>query len=150
MLSKCRIYPLNTNLCRTFGKKFNSVSQSVAISEARRTSEDNLEPSYRNTFQNVHWKLTAFSWDLNESLHTALAIVPLRCQRGDVVPAHGGHDVQHGLGLIGVGRHNPGEEVVPGVIAQFRRCGCIADLRDLLKERKNKLFFMRDFKDHIF
>lgn len=82
--------------------------------------------------------LTDFSGDLDESLHSAFSIIPLRCQRGDVVPSHGGHDVQHGLSLVGIGRHNPREEVVPGIIAQLGRCGCIADLRDLLRKEKEQ------------
>lgn len=82
--------------------------------------------------------LTGFSRDLDKSLHATFSIIPLGCQRGDVVPAHGGHDVQHGLSLVGIGWHDPREEVVPGVIAQFGRCGCVADLRDLLREEKEQ------------
>lgn len=74
---------------------------------------------------------TCFSGYLLEGVHAALSIVPLGRQRGDVVPAHGFHDVQHGLGLVGVRRHHAGEELVAAVVAQLGGGGSVADLGDL-------------------
>lgn len=74
---------------------------------------------------------TCFSGYLNEGIHAALAVVALRCQRGDVVPPHGLDYVQHGLGLVGVGGHHTGEELVAAVVAQLRGGGGVADLGDL-------------------
>lgn len=79
---------------------------------------------------------TGFSGDLDEGLHAALAVVPLRGQRGHVVPAHCRDDVNHGLGLVGVRRHHAGEKVVAAVVAQLRSRGGVADLGDLEKEGK--------------
>ena len=74
---------------------------------------------------------TCFSGYLLEGVHAALPVVSLGGQRGDVVPAHGFHYVQHGLGLVGVGRHHAGEELVAAVVTQLRGGGSVADLRDL-------------------
>lgn len=74
---------------------------------------------------------TCFSGYLLEGVDAALAVVSLGGQRGDVVPAHGFDDVQHGLGLVGVRRHHAGEELVAAVVAQLRGGGSVADLRDL-------------------
>lgn len=71
---------------------------------------------------------------MDEGLHAALAVVPLRGQRGDVVPPHGGDDVHHGLGLVGVRRHHAGEKVVAAVVAEFWSGGGVADLGDLGRE----------------
>jgi len=75
--------------------------------------------------------LTVLSGLLNKRINATLAVVSLRGHRGDVVPAHGFDNVHHGLDLVGVRGHHPGEEVVAGVIAQFRSCGGVAHLRDL-------------------
>lgn len=74
---------------------------------------------------------TGLSGDLDEGLHAALAIVSLGGERGHVVPAHGRHDVQHGLGLVRVRRDHAGEEVVARVVAELRRRRGVADLRNL-------------------
>lgn len=74
---------------------------------------------------------TCFSGYLNEGVNTALSVVALRRQRGDVVPSHGFDYVQHGLGLVGVRRHHTGEELVAAVVAQLRGSGGVADLGDL-------------------
>lgn len=79
---------------------------------------------------------TGFSGDLDEGLHAALPIVALRGQRGHVVPLHGGDDVHHGLGLVGVRRYHAGEEVVAAVVAQLGRRRGVADLRDLRDKRE--------------
>lgn len=74
---------------------------------------------------------TCFSGYLLEGVHAALAVISLGGQRGDVVPAHGFHYVHHGLGLVGVGRHHAGEELVAAVVTQLWGGGRVADLRDL-------------------
>lgn len=79
---------------------------------------------------------TGFSGDLDEGLHAALPVVALRGQRGHVVPLHGGDDVHHGLGLVGVGRYHAGEEVVAAVVAELGRRRGVADLRDLRDKRE--------------
>lgn len=76
-------------------------------------------------------RTTCFSGDLNEGVDSALSVVALRCQRGDVVPAHVFDYVHHGLGLVGVRRHHAGEELVAAVVAQLWGSGGIADLGDL-------------------
>lgn len=87
-------------------------------------------PAATNTKPHKH-ALTNFSGDLGECLHTALSIVALGSQRRHVVPPKGRHDVNHGLCLVGVRWDHSRKEVIPGVIAQFWSCRCIADLRYL-------------------
>lgn len=72
--------------------------------------------------------LTVLPGLLNEGVDAAFSVVPLRGHCGDVVPAHGLDNVHHGLGLVGVRRHNAGEEVVAGVVAELRGCGGVAHL----------------------
>lgn len=74
---------------------------------------------------------TCFSGNLLEGVDAALSVVSLRGQRRDVVPAHGFHYVQHGLGLVGVRRHHTGEELVAAVVTQLWGGGRVADLGDL-------------------
>ncbi|TNN54947.1 IgA FC receptor [Liparis tanakae] len=62
---------------------------------------------------------TVLSGLLNKGINASLSVVSLRGHRGDVVPAHGFDHLHQGLGR----GHHPGEEVVAGVIAQFRSCG---------------------------
>lgn len=76
-------------------------------------------------------RLTVLSRLLNERIDAAFSIVSLRSYSGDIVPAHGFDNVHHGLGLVGVRGHHPGEEVVAGVITQLRSGGGVAHLRDL-------------------
>ena len=74
---------------------------------------------------------TWLSRDLDEGLDAALSVVALGGERGDVVPAHRGDDVQHGLSLVGVRRNHAGEEVVARVVAELRSRRGVADLRNL-------------------
>lgn len=74
---------------------------------------------------------TCFSGNLLEGVDAALSVISLRGQRRDVVPAHGFHYVQHGLGLVGVRRHHTGEELVAAVVTQLWGGGRVADLGDL-------------------
>lgn len=74
---------------------------------------------------------TCFSWYLQECVDTTLSVVAFGCQCGDVVPAHGFNYVDHGLCLVGVGRHHTGEELVAAVVTQLGGSGGIADLRYL-------------------
>ncbi len=76
-------------------------------------------------------KLTVLSRLLDKRINATFSVVSLRSYSGDIVPAHGFDDVHHGLGLVGVWGHHPGEEVVAGVIAQLRSRGGVAHLRDL-------------------
>lgn len=87
-------------------------------------------PAAVNTKPDKH-TLTNFSGDLGERLHATLSIVAFGSQRRHVVPPKGRHDVNHGLCLVGVRWDHSREEVIPGVIAQFWSCRCIADLRYL-------------------
>lgn len=66
--------------------------------------------------------ITCFFGELREGLHALLPVAALRGDGGDVGPAQGPDDVHHGLGLEGVRRNHPREEVVPPVIAQLRGC----------------------------
>lgn len=75
--------------------------------------------------------LTCFLRELCEGLHSLLAIAALRGDGGDVSPAQGPDDVHHGLGLEGVGRNHPREEIVALVVTQLRGCRGVADLRNL-------------------
>lgn len=86
-----------------------------------------------NTKPDEH-TLTDFSGDLGERLHTTLPIVAFGSQRWDVVPPQGCHNVNNGLCLVGVWWDHSREVVVPGVVAQFWSCRCIADLRYLQTE----------------
>lgn len=74
---------------------------------------------------------TCFSGNLLEGVNTTLSVISLGGQRRDVVPAHGFHYVQHGLGLVGVRRDHTGEELVAAVVTQLWGGGRVADLRDL-------------------
>ena len=76
-------------------------------------------------------KLTSFSRDLHKSLNPTLSVVALRGQRGHVVPSQCPHYVHHGLGLVGVGGHHAGEEVIACGVAELRGRGRVADLGDL-------------------
>lgn len=80
---------------------------------------------------------TCFSRYLQEGIDTTLAIVALRGQRGDVVPAHGLDNVHHGLCLVGVGRHHTGEELVAAFVTQLGGSGGVADLWNLKREDKS-------------
>lgn len=80
--------------------------------------------------------LTVFSGLLDEGVHAALPVVSLGGHSGDVVPAHGFDNVHHGLGLVCVWGHHPGEEVVAGVVAELRGRGGVAHLRNLRDGRK--------------
>lgn len=75
--------------------------------------------------------LTCFFRELCEGLHSLLAIAALGGDGGDVSPAQGPDDVHHGLGLEGVRRNHPREEIVALVVAQLRGCRGIADLWNL-------------------
>lgn len=75
--------------------------------------------------------LTCFFRELCEGLHSLLAVAALGGDGGDVGPAQGPDDVHHGLGLEGVRRNHPREEIVALVVAQLRGCGGIADLWNL-------------------
>lgn len=79
----------------------------------------------------IEEKLTVLSRLLNKGIHTTFSIVSLRRYSGDVVPAHGFDNVHHGLGLVGVWGHHPGEEVIAGVITQLRSRGGVTHLRNL-------------------
>lgn len=82
---------------------------------------------------------TCFSGYLEESVDAALAVVALRGQRGDVVPAHGFDDVHHGLGLVGVRRDHTGEELITALVTQLRGCGGVTDLGDLRSKDGSRL-----------
>lgn len=75
--------------------------------------------------------LTGFFRELCEGLHSLLTIAALGGDGGDVSPAQGPDDVHHGLGLEGVRRNHPREEIVALVVAQLRGCRGIADLWNL-------------------
>lgn len=75
--------------------------------------------------------LTGFLGELREGLHPLLPVAALRGHGGHVAPAQGPDDVHHGLGLEGVGRNHPREEVVAPVVAQLRGRRRVADLWDL-------------------
>lgn len=102
----------------------------------RSPQREALRHPSKQTLGGSEKRLTVLSGLLNERVNAAFAVVPLGGHRGDVVPAHGFDDVHHGLGLVGVRGHHPGEEVVAGVIAQFRSCGGVAHLRDLRERRR--------------
>lgn len=86
----------------------------------------------------VSRRLTCFSGELHEGVHPLLSVAALRGNSGDVVPAHGLDDVDHRLSLETVRRDHAREEVVPPVVTQLRGCGCIADLRDLQRDRETQ------------
>ena len=73
---------------------------------------------------------------MDEGVDAALSVVALRHHSGHVVPAHGLHDVHHGLGLVGVRGHHPGEEVVARVVAELGGRGGVAHLGDLEEEKE--------------
>lgn len=75
--------------------------------------------------------LTILPGLLDKGLHTAFTVAALGGQGGDVVPLEGFDNVHHGLGLVGVGRDDAGEEVVAAVVAQVWCSGGVADLGDL-------------------
>lgn len=75
--------------------------------------------------------LTCFFGKLHEGLDSFLSVAAFRGHGGDVRPPQGSDDVHHGLGLEGVRRNHPREEVVAPVVAQLRGCRRVADLRDL-------------------
>lgn len=79
--------------------------------------------------------LTCFFRELREGLHSLLTVAALGGDGRDVGPAQGPNDVHHGLGLEGVGRNHPREEIVALVVAQLRGCRGIADLWNL-EEKK--------------
>lgn len=91
---------------------------------------------------NKSTKLTCFSGQLHESVHSLLSITALRGHSGDVVPAHGLDDVHHGLGLEAVWRDHSGEEVITPVVTQFWGSGCVTDLRDLYRQRTEDYCFI--------
>lgn len=75
--------------------------------------------------------LTLFPRFLDEGIHAALSVIPLRRHRGDVIPAHGPDNIHHSLCLVGVRRYHAGEEVITGVVAQLRSRGGITHLGNL-------------------
>lgn len=81
-------------------------------------------------------RLTGFSWDLHEGLHSLLSIAAFWGHSWDVIPAHSLHNVHHGLGLERVWWNHTWEEVIAAVITQLWSCGGIADLRNLKKKVK--------------
>lgn len=76
-------------------------------------------------------KLTILSGLLNECINAAFSVVSLRSHSGHIVPAHGFHNVHHGLGLVCVWGHHSGEEVIAGVITQLWSRGGVAHLGNL-------------------
>lgn len=68
---------------------------------------------------------------LLEGVDAGFSVVPLRGHGGNVGPVEEAQDLSHGLGLVEVGRHRAGEEVVAGLVAELRAGGGVADLRDL-------------------
>lgn len=86
-----------------------------------------------------HWSpfFTCFFGELCEGLHSLFSITALRGDGGDIRPAKGSNNVHHGLGLEGVWRNHPWEEVVAPVVTQLWGCGRVADLRDL-EEKKGR------------
>lgn len=88
-----------------------------------------MQVCFNFTFIQPH--TTCFSGNLLEGVNAALSIISLGGQRRDVVPAHGFHYVQHGLGLVGVRRDHTGEELVAAVVTQLWGGGRVADLGDL-------------------
>lgn len=124
----------NCHLVRNAGSKITPLSPGKPPTGVPITLQTpNQSSAAINTKPGKH-TLTNLSGDLRERLHAALPVVAFGSQRGDVVPPQGCHDVNHGLGLVGVWGHHSREEVVPGVIAQLGSCGCIADLRYLQTE----------------
>lgn len=75
--------------------------------------------------------LTILPGLLDKGLHTAFTVAALGGQGGDIVPLEGFDNVHHGLGLVGVGRDDAGEEVVAAVVTQVWCSGGVADLGDL-------------------
>lgn len=75
--------------------------------------------------------LTLFPRFLDEGIHAALPVIPLRRHRGDVIPAHGPDNIHHSLCLVGVRRYHAGEEIITGVVAQLRSRGGITHLGNL-------------------
>ena len=102
----------------------------ITLCRPRQSSVMLCNPAAINTKSDKH-TLTNFSGDLGERLHAAFSIVAFGSQRRHVVPPKGCHNVNHGLCLVGVRWDHSREKVVPGVIAQFWSCRCIADLRYL-------------------
>lgn len=91
--------------------------------------------------------LTCFFRELREGLHSLLTVAALGGNGRDVGPAQGPDDVHHGLGLEGVGRNHPREEIVALVVAQLRGCRGIADLRNL--EEKKTSWGLPEFRGCI-
>ena len=72
-----------------------------------------------------------FLGDTLEGGHSLLAVVALVPHRRHVLPAEAAHDVDHGLRLVRVGRHDAREVHEPLLVAQLDARRRVADLRDL-------------------
>lgn len=81
---------------------------------------------------------TCFFRELCEGLYSLLTIATLGGDGRDVSPAQGPDDVHHGLGLEGVRRNHPREEIVALVVAQLRGCRGIADLWNLGEKKTSR------------
>lgn len=87
---------------------------------------------------NQQLRLTVLAGFLDEGIDAALSIVALRRHSGDVVPTHLLDDVHHGLGLVGIRRDHPREEIIARVVTQLRGCRRIAHLGDLRSAKRRE------------